>query len=244
MIDPSTDRRLRQGGRQPLFWLMAAAVLLGLVFMADRPLSAAAQSLPPPVVACFARLTRWGQADWMLVPSLALLLLSLLSVWLARERALKLAALEQAGIFGYIFASVALSGLVANLLKQLIGRARPTLFDQFGDFAFSFNSRLYDQQGFPSGHSTNAFAFAVALTLLWPGLRWPALAYAIGIAASRVVLGQHYPTDVVAGALLGSLGAFTVRGLFAARGWAFRRTAAGIVPRTTALRRLPRHYRK
>ena len=68
------------------------------------------------------------------------------------------------------------------------------------------------------------------------------LLYAFAVAASRIVLGAHYPTDVLAGAVLGTLGAYAVRGYFATRGWGFRRLPDGrIVQRpVAAVRRLVR----
>ena len=70
-----------------------------------------------------------------------------------------------------------------------------------------------DRYSFPSGHSMNAFAFASVVAPDVPLLA-PALGFvAASVAASRVVLGLHYPTDVAAGALLGSLIALVARAL-------------------------------
>ena len=56
----------------------------------------------------------------------------------------------------------------------------------------------------PSGHATTAFAAAVAVGLVHPRLRWPLLVLAALVAVSRVWLGVHYLTDVIAGAALGT----------------------------------------
>ena len=67
-----------------------------------------------------------------------------------------------------------------------------------------------DRFSFPSGHAMNAFAIATAIGLGWPLLLLPLAVAAACVAASRVFLGLHYVTDVVAGALLGSaIGAAT-----------------------------------
>jgi undecaprenyl-diphosphatase len=56
----------------------------------------------------------------------------------------------------------------------------------------------------PSGHASTAFAAALAVGLAHPRLRWPLLALAALVALSRVWLGVHYLTDVIAGAALGA----------------------------------------
>ena len=69
----------------------------------------------------------------------------------------------------------------------------------------SFDVSPPDPFSFPSGHSMNAFAIGTVLALSFPPLL-PALAFlAASIAASRVVLGMHYVSDVGAGAALGVL---------------------------------------
>ena len=57
----------------------------------------------------------------------------------------------------------------------------------------------------------------VAVGLVWPRLRPIMLAYALVIAASRVIVLAHHPSDVIAGAVVGSVGALMVRDWFAAR---------------------------
>ncbi len=67
----------------------------------------------------------------------------------------------------YVFLSVALSGIITNIVKRIIGRARPPLFDAEGAFHFkAFSGHLYES--FPSGHSTTDGAMAMALAVLFP----------------------------------------------------------------------------
>jgi len=61
-----------------------------------------------------------------------------------------------------------------------------------------------DRYSFPSGHTLHAVSFAWQASVHFPELGWVLMPLAGLIAASRVVLGQHYPTDVIAGAILGA----------------------------------------
>ncbi len=62
-----------------------------------------------------------------------------------------------------------------------------------------------DKFSFPSGHSITAFAVAIALGICYPAFQVPLLVVAVSIALSRIMLGLHYLSDVVAGAVLGTV---------------------------------------
>ncbi len=80
-------------------------------------------------------------------------------------------------------------------------------------------------------HAITGFALAFAVSAVWPRARVAMIVYALLIAASRLVLLAHHPSDVVAGALIGVVGAMAVRYWFAARrlGFAIHRDGE-IVP--------------
>jgi undecaprenyl-diphosphatase len=101
----------------------------------------------------------------------------------------------------YILISVLIfAAIVSQGLKQLIYRERPFIthpsIEKFSDGGGS---------SFPSGHTLEAFAMATALSLLFSKKKIviPVFAWAILVAYSRIALGVHYPSDVIAGILLG-----------------------------------------
>lgn len=104
---------------------------------------------------------------------------------------------------GFIFVAVASSGLVADLLKVVVARTRPKLLFESGAYDFTWFGFRADHWSFPSGHATTAAALMAALWCLWPRPFWLYVAAAALVAASRVITGQHFVSDVVAGAAIG-----------------------------------------
>ncbi|WOH47687.1 phosphatase PAP2 family protein [Bradyrhizobium sp. sBnM-33] len=125
----------------------------------------------------------------------------------------------------FIFCAVAVSSLVTEVLKFSIGRGRPFVGGEPNAFNFSHFAGNPAYYSFPSGHATTAFALAFAVSVVWPKARLAMAVYALIIAATRLVLLAHHPSDVVAGALVGIIGAMFVRYWFAARrlGFAIQR---------------------
>jgi len=103
----------------------------------------------------------------------------------------------------------------------LIGRARPLVGAGSDPFLYLPLGWKVEYASFPSGHATDAFAAATAIGALWPKARPLMWTYALLIAVSRVMVTAHFPSDVLAGAIAGTLGALLVRGWFAARRLAF-----------------------
>lgn len=113
------------------------------------------------------------------------------------------ALLLYAGQAAFVFAAIALSGLIADIAKPVFGRARPALYFTDRLFGFTGSGAHADHWSFPSGHTVTVSALALALTFLYPRF-WPLyLTAAVLVAASRVIIAAHYLSDVVGGAFLG-----------------------------------------
>jgi membrane-associated phospholipid phosphatase len=240
MVDLSTRWPVALGTRN---WWIPVLVGLGAIAAAlafDRQVSVMARALPENVVGFFAELTRYGESDWILIPAGGLLVITALVAVFARWKLMRTMLLQFTALYGFIFLGVGVPSLVATLLKRFIGRGRPENFDQFGLLHFIPNWDRFGFQSFPSGHSTTAFALAMVLSFLAPRWTYAVLVFGVLVAASRVILGEHYLSDVTAGAMLGVFGAYAVRLLFASRGWGFRINPDGSI-RQRAMSSLKRY---
>lgn len=174
-------------------WIGLAAVP-GLILV-DHRLMAGVQSHQWPLLVAVMR-----QVTWLGYGGLDIGILAALAAygWWVENSDLKLRGLA-AG------AMVAGAGLLDQVVKNVACRARPSA-PQAGDFFCNFPCfpASYSYASFPSGHATTAFATAFILAFWYPRLRGPFLGLAVLVGLSRVVLGAHFPSDVLLGAVLGS----------------------------------------
>lgn len=91
--------------------------------------------------------------------------------------------------------------VIYKLLKGRTARPRPCAVHA----SIQAGADPLDQYSFPSGHTLHAVAFSITVVAYYPELALLVYPVTVLIALSRVVLGLHYPSDVLAGALLGAI---------------------------------------
>ena len=101
----------------------------------------------------------------------------------------------------YVAGGFIVSSIVTQGMKRIIQRDRP-----FVTYPFIVKRDVGGSYSFPSGHTSAAFCTATSLSLLFP--KWyvivPSYLYAATVGYSRMYQGVHYPSDVLAGAVVGA----------------------------------------
>jgi membrane-associated phospholipid phosphatase len=96
-----------------------------------------------------------------------------------------------------------ISGIAADKLKIVFGRAPPDVLLTDGGYGFHFFSGASGFDSFPSSHAAMAAGIAGAVAAIWPARARLFVISAIAIAASRFVTGAHYVSDTLVGGAVG-----------------------------------------
>ncbi len=224
--------------QQALLWplwlalaVLAFAMLDSLSLAFDVEEARAAAQLNPHLVHFFDLVTQAGKSGWLF----ALSILTLLYALYRRAKEATRRARARYGLLAsrafYFFVVQAVSGILSQVVKHLVGRARPRLIDTLGPWHFDLFSIKAALASFPSGHTTTVFAAAASLSFFMPRRAALFFALALPVAASRLIVGAHYPSDVLAGAILGVASALAVARIFARRKIAFTLEGDDLLPR-------------
>lgn len=191
-----------------------------------------------PVFGALAEMsTPLGLGEWYLWPAAAWLLVANQIDWTGLGRKQLMAVYNRTSIALFVLVAVGLPGLLTIVLKILFGRARPALYETYGAFSFHPFTVKAIFASFPSGHATTIGSVAAVLMLLFPRGRYWFLLLGLWLAATRIFVGAHYPSDTIVGFGLG-FGLAVVAAIVCARlGFLFRSNPVGLpLPRRTVWR--------
>lgn len=222
------DRRYsRYSARHPKIswkrWTVITLLLItGAAFLLDHAAMEWVKTEPAWLRDFAADITDAGKSGWILVSAAVVGIGSHFIGQRLPHRIIRFRAIRIVHASLYVFLSVAGSGLLSNLAKRAIGRARPMHMDDLGTMSFQPFAHDYEFESFPSGHSTTDGALAMALAILFPRLRIPFLLLGFFLATTRTLVGAHYPSDVIGGYSFGVWFALMMAIVFARYGILFR----------------------
>jgi undecaprenyl-diphosphatase len=232
MREPSHSRRAeaRRALAWRWLWLSAgAALVLGILMFAvdiatikHMPPRGTASLWPLRIFTDFAKST---YVLWALAAGLVIVVLTL-----PHLRGVSRSTLIAFGVrVQYLFFAVLVAVLTSEVVKFVVGRSRPFVGGEANAFYFKHFTESEAFASLPSGHAVTAFALAFAISSIWRKAAAVMWTFAVLICMSRVILLAHHPSDVVAGALTGVIGAMFVRYWFAARRLGFTIDRNGVI---------------
>jgi membrane-associated phospholipid phosphatase len=186
----------------------------------DEPVERLVISLSTSEQLFFQIATSFGNSSWIIVLCALIVLICIFTKKRENKSVLLQKAHELNGSSIFILTSVVVSGLFVQVIKCIIGRARPTLFEEFGSAYFN-HFHLFDNNfsSMPSGHSTTIGSLFVCLIFLAPKYKYLWVSLALFFALTRVFVQAHYPSDIIFGLALGSYTSVYLYSLFITKKW-------------------------
>ena len=108
-------------------------------------------------------------------------------------------------ISSHFFWSLVVAGIGCNLIKYILGVARPKYFFFEGFERLDFFNVLHKSNSFPSGHTQAAFTLAVLIMIYFKKYHFYILFLAILMGISRIFMTMHFPSDIIFGAYFGAI---------------------------------------
>jgi len=148
----------------------------------------------------FIGITELGDSFWyfLIIPSIFLISLICKKIKLISFK--NYSEIKSFSIFSFSYLLAV--GLVTQVLKHLIGRSRPNHTDFNESFVFNFFTTDSTFHSFPSGHTSTIISVVLIVGLLIPSLRIFFYLFGFLVGVSRIVVGAHFVTDVIAGAIV------------------------------------------
>ena len=181
-------------------------LLIGTFFfiLFDYSIASFFDSLNYQTKSLFGTLTHFGDSLYFFIPTI--LIWAIVKIIKTKNQILN--TISEISIF--IFFNILLSGIVTQILKHIIGRPRPVLFNGFEQKSLSIISFDSKWHSFPSGHTATIFAFIFCMIILFPKIKNILITIAIIIASTRVIVGAHFISDIFGGALVAYLSSIFV----------------------------------
>ncbi len=176
-------------------------LLIGAFFflLFDYSVASFFDSINHQTKSLFGTLTHFGDSLYFFVPTI--LIWGLIKIIKSKTQIME--TISDISLF--IFLNILLSGIVTQILKHIIGRPRPVLYNGFELKSLDiiqFDSKWHS---FPSGHTATIFAFIFCMIFLFPKIKNLLIAIAIIIASTRVIVGAHFISDILGGTLVAYL---------------------------------------
>ncbi len=189
------------------FSIVTSAIFFSIIFL-DTPFAVFAKQIDPNIRHFFGEITEIGSSEWFIIVTLTIICFTLIGMRISNSMKMKysLALIRQWS--WYFLAVIAIVGLSVNFVKYALGRARPKHFEELGVLEFDFLLFESSFASFPSGHTTTVISAAFALAIIFPKLRTILITIGCWVALSRVIIGAHYLSDILAGYLYGGVGSF------------------------------------
>ncbi|WP_223479278.1 phosphatase PAP2 family protein [Oricola indica] len=183
-----------------LTWIAFAAIYAMVVAAIFDPYFVPFAGPPHNFVLAFLRgITDVAKSGVYIVSAVIVVAIIGMLNWRDIRHATRRSLMTAYGQAAFILVSVAGPGILVNVIKQFVGRARPRIADEVGVYALAPFEFDHVYQGFPSGHAATAGSLAMILMLWHPRARWPAFGLLFLLACARIPAGAHYPSDVIAG---------------------------------------------